>query len=228
LPVPLPALPVLAEVSELELPELPEAPMVLPLPVEPLEVEPLEVEGLEVEGLLDEPLADEPEVDGLVVDGLEEEPLAPIEVPLPLVPLLAPGEAVLGELELDEPLVLGEVELPLVLGEAVLPLLEPEAPMVLVDGAVDASWLLLPEALVPAVPLLPDEPELWATAKPPNASAAAAASVVRVILVALMCVYSLINGPLRELVGDAGWGAGWTRDWTGAEPAGVSRERHGL
>lgn len=117
--------------------------------------------------------------------------LAPIVVPLllvlvsveavpPLVVLLEPAE---GVLVLAPAAVLG-VLLPLVPaavpGEVVL---EPAVPLVPVDAPAPVVPLAdEPEPAVP-VPL----PELWATAMPPIASAAAAAKAVRVFFVVVMC-----------------------------------------
>lgn len=137
-------------------------------------------------------VADEEPVDGVeaeepdeLVDGVLLEPLAPMEVPLADVPPLA-----LGVLLLELPEALGdELELP----EGVAD--EPEAPMVepvlgeaLGDFSVPpAAPPLVSALLAPLAPLAPPAP-LWATATPPNARAAAAASVERVILVARMCL----------------------------------------
>ena len=153
--------------------EPPLAPMVLPLPEGEAEEPEALVDG---EVVVPEEPAVEPEVDG-EVDEPALEPLAPIDVPL-----------LLGVLVDDELLLLGLV------------VLEPEAPMVLVCGeeglappaaAPGPEALLVPDvvpalvvpplALVP--PALPAVPELWATAKPPKARAAAAATVVRVVLI---------------------------------------------
>lgn len=117
-------------------------------------------------------------------------PEAPIVLPPEPVDPLADGEV--GELELllgvllepEAPIELVErsVVLPLVLGDAAPPL----APGELLELAPDEPSLLL---LAPGALLLP---ELWATATPPNARAAAAARAVRVVLVALM-LNSLID-----------------------------------
>lgn len=205
----------------------PLAPMELPLLLGVLD-------ELLVDGELEE--LEEPEVAG-GVDELELEPLAPIEEVPPLLlgvlaelevslePLLALGLLVealpLGELA-DE-LLLGVPDDELLLGVLLDELLvlgvvlEPEAPMVLVDlsfgFAVDVPPALLglelepalEPALAPALP--PEEPALWAMAKPPKASAAAAATVVRVVLI--MSLYSLIHCPRG---GSDGKGAGsWRR-----------------
>jgi hypothetical protein len=169
------------------LPE-PLAPAVLPeveglAPIVPL----LLLGVLDVLGLVDgvvaepaEPVVAEPEVDGEAaepeVDGVELEPLAPIDVPLPLLGVLAE------ELEVSlEPLALGVLLEPLALGVLlVLGLLEPEAPIVPVDGwvplgevgeAAPAAAPVPPALLVPLaeeppleVPLPPLAAELWARA----------------------------------------------------------------
>ncbi len=167
---------------------LPDAPMVLPPLLLLLDVS---EEPLLAAGVLDEL--------ELVLGDDEEpgvEPLAPMEVPL------------LGADELDE-LVEG-CELLVLLSLLLDPdadgvLLDPEAPIVLVAGSLapgagePAAGAVPPLALGEELLLL----ELWATARPPNASAAAAARLVRVILVALM-LNSLI-----DMLGNApAWRAG--------------------
>lgn len=161
------------------LPALPEAPIVLPLLLLEVSVEPLAA------GALDELELVLGELPGVLEDDEDEEPLAPMEVPLlGDVEELDDGEEVLVSL------------LPLALGVVVL--LEPEAPIVLVERSFGLVAPCAPA--VPAagelVPLLADGelllPELWAMARPPNARAAAAARVVRVVLVALM-LNSLID-----------------------------------
>lgn len=140
-------------------------------------------------------VADEEPVDGVeaeepdeLVDGMLLEPLAPMEVPLPDVPLLA-----LGVLLLELPEALGDVlELPEgVADEPEAPIVEPVLGEVLGDLSVPPAAPPLVSALLPPLaPLAPPAPPapLWATATPPNARAAAAASVERVILVARMCL----------------------------------------
>lgn len=137
-------------------------------------------------------VADEEPVDGVeadepdeLVDGVLLEPLAPMDVPLPDVPLLA-----LGVLLLALPEALGD-ELELL--EGVLD--EPDAPIepVVLPPAAwllgEAVFLAVPSLAPPVeAPLAPPLAPLWATAMPPNARAAAAASVERVILVARMCL----------------------------------------
>lgn len=163
-----------------------------------------------VVSVLDEPLAP---MELLLPVDEPEEPVAPME--LPLVDGVAAEEPVEPDAPIDEvdgEVVDGEVDdepleaVSLLLGvELVLGLDEPEAPMVLLEPVV-------PEALEPAVsalvgapatgaplgaalgdglvvdPALPPEAEPWATAMPLMARAAAAASVVSVFLVALMCL----------------------------------------
>lgn len=122
-----------------------------------------------VDGLVDEPEepAVEPELDGVVVEGVldDEEPLAPIDVPL-LLGVLAEEE----ELSLEPLLALGVLLEELLLGV----LLEPEAPIVPVDGwvvdgeaapaaPVEAPGLPL-APLAPLVPVLPPLAELCAMA----------------------------------------------------------------
>jgi hypothetical protein len=186
------------------LPEVePLEPIVLPLLLGVL----AEPEAL-LDGVLEEP--EELVAGGVLVLELELEPLAPIEVPLLLGVLLLLESEALGELLELEPL--GELEELEELGVAVLPLLEPEAPIVLVER----SFGLVPEAeppvlaagelaLLPPAAVLPPVllPELWAMAKPPNARAAAAATVVRVVLI--------MSNSLIELP---------TRGWDGKAPAG--------
>ena len=231
------------------LPVLP-LPIVVPLPLEP---EPLAPEAL----VPLEPLVPEP-------------PLAPIGLPLPVVPLLALGVVVLDELLLLGEVVLGELlEELLLLGEVVLGVLLEElplAPLALVSLDEDDGELLLlvlgvlplaPLALVsldeedgelllpllPEAPMVPVEPalepvlplgdavveplplgdaalvplpvvllllELWAMARPPNASAQDAASAVRVVLVVLIAC-SLLTA-WEWWVATPASGAGWTED----------------
>lgn len=150
-------------------------------------------------------VADEEPVDGVEADEPEEladgvllEPLAPMEVPLPDVPVLALGvlllelpDALGDALELPEPLELLEG----VADEPEAPIVEPVLGEALGDLSVPpAAAPPLVSALLPLAPLAPLAPPLappaplWATATPPNARAAAAASVERVILVARMCL----------------------------------------
>lgn len=195
------------------LPELPDAPIVLPLLLE-VSVEPLAA------GELDELELVLGELPGVLEDDEDEEPLAPMEVPL------------LGE---DEELDDGEEVLvsllPLALGLVVLPAvpLEPEAPIVLVERsfglvapcapAVPAAGELVPLLAAGELLLL----ELWAMARPPNARAAAAARVVRVVLVALM-LNSLI-----DMLGNApAWRAGCGKIRRRLSTSEVGLERQGL
>ncbi|WP_427915357.1 hypothetical protein ACPWT1_10775 [Ramlibacter sp. MMS24-I3-19] len=182
-----------------------------------------------IEPLLDEELGDDV-VDELVSvlllpvvleDGeVEEEPLdepvpdAPIDDELLLGELdeLVDGEApIVDDDDLSVELVDGVLPAVLLLELGVLELL----PAVL--GVLLLVPVLLPlvePELVPApaeVPELP-VPELWAMARPPKARAAAAARVVRVVLVALI-LNSLMELPARERGGtEAGTAAGWTED----------------
>jgi hypothetical protein len=101
-------------------------------------------------------------------------PLAPMLEVLGLVELFAVLELLLGVVE---ELLLGVVEPVLLLGEVAV---EPA------DGLVLLVVLFVDEALVPPEPELPELPPVCAIAKPPMASAAAAANVVSVFLVVVM------------------------------------------
>lgn len=155
---------------------LPDEPMVLPLLGVSEEVPLLAAGALEELELL---LGD----DGVLEDEADE-PLAPIEVPLLL------GDDELEELvDGAEPLVLVSL---LLVPEVAGAVLDPEAPMLLVDrslvlgpAAAPGPLALEPDELLPVAPAVP-LPAVCANATPPNASAAAAARLVRVILVALM------------------------------------------
>ncbi len=155
---------------------LPLAPMVLLLPLEPVPaVVPLPIVPLPA--VLPLPVAPLPVVPLLAVPlpDVLPVPLAvlPDEVPEPVVPELEPEVVVLGEVVPALP--------PLVLG----PVDEPAGPV-------------LPVPAVAPVALLPDPlPALWAIAYPPNANAAAAARVVRVFLLVVMCC-SLNGKPRRD------------------------------
>jgi hypothetical protein len=156
-------------------------------PIEELLPDVLGVEDEELVSLLVEPL-----VDG-VVEGVVA--LEPLEEPVPEAPML--DELELGVL-LDVPDDEGEApivdeddegEAP-VLGLEGVVVLEAAEPAVSppVFGAVDV--LLLAPPLLPAAPPEPpaEPPLVWATAIPPIARAAAAARVVRVVLVALIWI----------------------------------------
>ncbi|WBY00964.1 hypothetical protein PE066_16050 [Ramlibacter tataouinensis] len=193
---------------------LPDEPMVLPLLL-----------GVSDEPLLAAGALDDPALLLGVDDELE--PLAPIEEPLLLGDEAVPDDGDEPLAPIDVPLLAGVDELEeLVDGcellvsllldpEVAGALLEPDAPMELVDGLLVpvAGPPVLPGALLPPAaepPLVPAAvppeaalPELWARARPPNARAAAAARVVRVVLVALM-LNSLI-----DMLGNApAWRAG--------------------
>ncbi|HYD74738.1 hypothetical protein [Ramlibacter sp.] len=199
------------------LPALPDAPMVLPLLLPLLEVsdEPLLAAGEldELELVLGELLG--------VLEDEDEEPLAPMVLGDEELDELDDGEEVLESLL---PLALGLVVLPLVLGL----LLEPEAPIELVErslGLVGVEAPAVPPAAPAAgeAPVDPLLPELWAKAMPPNARAAAAARVVKVVLVALM-LNSLI-----DMLGNApAWRAGCAKIRRRLSTSEVGLERQGL
>lgn len=141
----------------------------------------------------DDVLGDE-ELVSLLDDGELDEPL---EEPVPEVPIDDELLGVLDELvEGEAPMVDDEDDLSVALaaGVVVLPVLAAGA-VELVLPAVLGVLLLVPVLLplvelepvaLPAdVPALP-VPEVWAMARPPKARAAAAARVVRVVLVALI------------------------------------------
>lgn len=111
---------------------------------------------------------------------------APLVLSVPLAPMLDVPEPYVPELVLALGVVL-DVEL---LGVEVLVPLVPDAPMVLELFLLASVALLVPEALVPPAPPEPDVPELpdCAKAMPPTARAAAAARVVSVFLVDVMCL----------------------------------------
>jgi hypothetical protein len=145
------------------------------VPVPVLEALPLvEVSVLAVlpplEPVLPEPMVEPVEPDEPVV--LPVVPLAPmLLVPLPVVPEPLAEEPVVPEpLEpVVEPRLLPLPDVPLPVA--------PVVPVVLPEPVV-------PEPVAPVVPEpLVELPEVWATANPPMARAAAAASVVRVFLV---------------------------------------------
>ena len=115
---------------------------------------------------------------------LEPEELVSVE-PVPLAPMVLPLEPVL-------PVVLLEPVLPvvpIVLLEPVLPV----APVVLLEPGLAGSFALGVE-LGAAEPAEPAEPDVCATAMPPNAMAAAAARAVSVCLVVIIS-YSLNGYP---------------------------------
>jgi len=170
--------------------------LLLPVVLDDGELEVLD-DGEVAEDPLDEPVPEAPmddellgeleaPVDGeapIVDDDEEDLSVAVLEGVLPAVLLLE-----LGVLEL----VLGV----LLLVPVLLPLVEPE----LVPAPAE-----VPELPVPV-------PELWAMARPPIARAAAAARVVRVVLVALI-LNSLMELSARGRGGtEAGTAAGWTED----------------
>jgi hypothetical protein len=155
-------------------------------PIEELLPDELGVEDEELVSLLVEPL-----VDG-VVEGVVA--LEPLEEPVPEAPMLdelEPGVLLDVPVEGDAPIVDedDEGEAP-VLGLEGVVVLEAAEPAVSppVFGAVDV--LLLAPPLLPAAPPEPpaEPPLVWATAIPPIARAAAAARVVRVVLVALIWI----------------------------------------
>jgi hypothetical protein len=185
-------------------------------PIEPLLEEPDDVLGDEDEELVSlEPVL----LPVVLEDGELDEPL---DEPVPEAPI---DELLLGELELDEAPVDGEApivdeddDLSVAVLEGVLLLLElgvlellPVLGVLLLVPVllplVEAEPVLLP-AEVPALPV----PEVWAMASPPKARAAAAARVVRVVLVALI-LNSLMELPARERLGPRpAFPAGWTED----------------
>jgi len=128
------------------------------------------------------PMALEPEPEELV--SVDPVPLAPIVLPLESVLPLAPIVLVLESVLPLAPVVL--------LLEPVLPL----APIVLLEPLLAVSLGLVPELVEAesAVPEEPGDPEVCATAMPPSARAAAAASAVSVCLVVIIC-YSLNENP---------------------------------
>lgn len=140
----------------------------------------VEDEPLVVVSVDDVVLFDEEDELSLFIELEPVVPLEPVVLPVPLAPMLdvlGLEELLAVLLELELGLVELEVELLGVL------LVEPVALLVL--GVV----LFVDEALVPPAPDEPDEPELpldCAMAKPPMASAAAAANVVSVFLVVVM------------------------------------------
>ena len=192
-------------------------PMVEPLPEVPDEAPEVLV------SLLLEPL-DDGVLEELVDGELEELPEAPIEELLlgELLEVLGEVAALGGVVDGEAPIVDDDEEdgelpavLPLELGVLVLlpavlgVLLLVPVPLPLVEVEPLLLPAEVPELPVPAAPEAPDD---WATAYPPKARAAAAARVVRVVLVALM-LNSLMELPAR--VGDwseAGNAAGWTED----------------
>jgi hypothetical protein len=116
------------------------------------------------------PMALEPEPEEVSVEPV---PLAPIVLPLEPVSPLAPIVLLLEPLLPLAPIVL--------LLEPVLPV----APLALPEPLLAVS-LGLVVALVEPEPVVPEEPEVCATAMPPSAIAAAAASAVSVCLVVII------------------------------------------
>lgn len=145
-----------------------------------------------IEPLLEEPddvLGDE-ELVSLLDDGELEEPVP--EVPtddelLGVLDELVEGEApmVVDEDDLSVALAAGVVVLPLLAAGAVELVLPAVLGVLLLVPVLLPLVEVEPVALPADVPALP-VPEVWAMARPPNARAAAAARVVRVVLVALI------------------------------------------
>lgn len=130
-------------------------------------------------------------------------PLAPIVVLLPLVEVsvLAVPVVLLLEPDVpDEPVVAPALGVVVLLDAPVVPPLAPLVPLVLGDVVVSvaAGAAVLPDEVVPLVEPAVPLPDVCATDKPPKASAAAAARVVRVFLVVIMS-YSLKWKPRRGI-----------------------------
>jgi hypothetical protein len=125
------------------------------------------------------------------------EPLAPIAL-LPLLPVsvLLAVLPVVPAVPPDEPEALGLLSVVLLEPDVVPPLLGLVLLLPLVEGLAPGLVLVLGLELLPAAPVLPPDepvlPEVWASDKPPTASAAAAARVVRVFLVVIM--YCSLSG----------------------------------